>query len=180
MKNFVHLPCDNQAAISDELYNYLHDYTDTVTGNMERHVCYTDAQPLIEHCPLLRTYLHSLELSDPKIVHVNRCNTDQRLHIDEHPLICMMFPVRNCVGTTRTYYYELENMVAVQTLSKFGVPYYELKYDSIKELDSYELSSPVMMNPNVPHHLKTIQPVLPDYRIAVRFRFYNDPQHFLL
>jgi hypothetical protein len=179
MKNFVYIECDNVEELSNEIYSYFAEHPNLVSGDLSQHVVNTNPHNLMEGAPKFRAYLHSLGLSDPKVVHINRCNSTQLLHIDANPEVCMMFPVRNTIGTARTFYYELENLSETPVLSKFGVPYVQLKFDSKKELDSYELSKPVMMNPKAPHQVVTTESVLPEHRIAIRLRFDAEPVHFL-
>ena len=63
-----------------------------------------------------------------------------------------------------------------------GVEYWHLKYSEKDAtlIDSYELTRPVIFNPDIPHRVRFDKPMSPlNPRLAFTMYFYNPPYHML-
>ena len=128
--------------------------------------------------PELKSWLNSMGL-EVEFIAVLGYFKDSGIHLDASSKPRINFPVYNTEETATTNFYELTNLV--KTLKQDGrVEYWDLTYDDAKIIDSYELTRPVVFNPDIPHSV-SFKKILTHQnpRLALSINFVNPPYHML-
>ena len=147
------LDVDNYPAISDEVYNYVINYTDALSVKN-----YIDPEPIhlmLSYCPLLADFLHNQQLV-PEVIGIIVVDgqSDLAIHTDtsdSNPYIRITWPVKNCQGSTTKIWKMPEGVGEVYSHTD-GKLFTTFSSDKTGELiDEFELKSPVLFDVSHPH-----------------------------
>lgn len=100
-------------------------------------------------------------------------------HVDSQiNSLALNFPIENCLET-ETQFFKLTDDDQILELAKpNGTRYKKIIFSSTPKLvDSYVLDSPTILNTHIPHKLVNTSR---SSRIALSFRFVNDPWHLVV
>lgn len=175
--NYIYLDFPgNLEATSNRILGYL--FKTGVFQNPGNWMGPLDLGGLWEDVPELKRWLDSMNL-EVEYVAVLGYFQDSGIHIDEKAKPRINFPVRNTQGTATTNFYQLTNLI--KTLKFDGkAEYWDLTYDTATIIDSYELTQPVLFNPNVPHKVSFNQPLTnKNPRLALTINFIDAPYYML-
>lgn len=177
-KIWKYLDVPNHQAISDEVYDYVVNYTDA----LELVENYIDPEPIrrmLSHCPLLAEFLHSQQLT-PEILGIIVIDAQSGLgiHTDSEDLksyIRVTWPVKNCQGSmTKIWkitegYGEVNSDINGKLYTKFS----SKQQAEFELIDEFELRSPVLLDVSYPHsvHPNTNSP---GHRISFTIGFDRD------
>jgi hypothetical protein len=128
--------------------------------------------------PELKNWLDSMSLEVEYVVVLGYFQ-DSSIHIDSTPHPRINLPLYNTTETAITNFYSLTNLT--KTLKKDGrVEYWDLAYDSATVIDSYELTRPILFNPDIPHSVM-FKKILTyqNPRLALSIGFVNPPYDML-
>jgi hypothetical protein len=181
-KNFIYLDCPNQEIIAKKSLEYLSTtkWLSTV-AHWRGPINGSELTQLLDNVPELVEWLDSLHLQPAQFWILGYFATSS-IHLDSGiPYPRINFPLINTVGTAVTEFYDIKNMEKIEH-KDWGVPFWYLKYNPADAvmIDSYELTQPVVFNPDVPHRVRFDTPMSPaNPRLAFSMYFYNPPYHML-
>ena len=181
-KNFIYLDCPDQEIIAKKSLEYLKTTKWLSSINNWRGPIKGDELiNLLDSVPELVIWFDNLCLQPAEFWILGYFATSS-IHLDAGiPYPRLNFPLVNTLGTAVTEFYDIKNMEKIESKDS-GVPYWYLKYnpDDAVFIDSYELTKPVIFNPNIPHRVKFNIPMTPSNpRLAFTMYFYNPPYHML-
>ena len=164
----------NHQAISDEIYDYVVNHTELLTGKeyyfTRQHISY-----MLYHCPLLFEFLKKHDLT-PVFVGVILCNK-QRGNIPMHrdhdglkPWLRLLWPVRNCQGS-KTKIWQVPDGAGVNAVDSNNILFVNFPPNQERELiEEFELVSPVIFDASSPHSVES-NPEIKDRRISLTIGF---------
>jgi hypothetical protein len=128
--------------------------------------------------PELKEWLDGMGLVVEKIAVLGYIDT-ATIHIDYNATPRINFPVLNG-STAITSFYQLDNLVQTRQMDD-RVEYWHLEYTNTTEIDSYQLSKPVVFDPNIPHGVffETAMTAR-NPRLALSIVFLNPPWNLLI
>jgi hypothetical protein len=181
-KNFIYLDCPNQEIIANKSLEYLKTTKWlSSTDNWRGPIKGDELINLLDANLELVEWLNSLDLQPAEFWILGYFSTSN-IHVDSGiPYPRMNFPLTNTIGTAVTEFYNIKNMEKIESKDS-GVPFWYLKYNTTDAvmIDSYELTRPVVFNPDIPHRVRfdtSLSPSNP--RLAFTMYFYNPPYHML-
>ena len=166
----------NHQAISDEVYDYVVNQTEVLTGK-EYYFTQQNISYLLRHCPLLVEFLKKHELS-PVFVGIILCSNRRKLpmhrdHDGEKPWLRLLWPVRNCQGS-KTKIWQVPQGAGTSTADLNNIIFTYFPPNQERELiDEFELVSPVIFDASSPHSVES-NPKLKDLRISLTIGFDQD------
>jgi len=133
---------------------------------------------LWKSAPELKDWLDTLNLTVENVAVLGYYQSSG-IHIDVNATPRINFPLHNYKETAITNFYSLTNLQ--KTARKDGgVTYWDLAYDSAEIIDSYELTRPVLFDPNIPHSVVFNQALdNKNPRLALSIFFTDPPYHML-
>ena len=173
------LDIPNYQRVSDEIYNFVLNHTDLLSGKEKFCFHEVDVADTLKHTPLLQKFLKEKLLQPTMIgIIVTHADSPSNLHADfvdtlTTTYIRMLWPVRNCHGS-RTVFYNVpkEHLTIVDQPN--GITYYNIPTDQNWEyLDEFELASPVVFDTIVPHEVVPC-PNSTNHRISCSIGFNKD------
>ena len=170
------LAVDNFHAIGNQVYNYVVNHTDILKPQEPVFFTDTDVQHTLEHTPLLSDFLNQRSLVPTKFsIIVAPADMDPYLHVDtKDAFVRILWPVRNCKGS-RTKFYDIpRKYLKLSRLPDGGVIYYDIiKQHNWKQVDEFELSSPMVFDASVAHAVHPA-PDATGHRISFTMGFDRD------
>jgi hypothetical protein len=182
LKNYIYLECPDQEIIAKKSLEYLATTKWLSSINHWRGPIKGDElKNLLIAVPELVMWFDSIWLQPAEFWILGYFSTSS-IHVDSGiPYPRMNFPLRNTVGTAVTEFYDIKNLEKIKNKDA-GVEYWHLKYNEKDAtlIDSYELTQPVIFNPDIPHRVRFDTPMSPlNPRLAFTMYFYNPPYHML-
>jgi hypothetical protein len=180
-KIWKYLDIDAHQAISDEVYQYLADYTDVLLG--EKYFVDQSIHHMLRHCPLLAEFLNSCYLVPERLATITCLSHDEiNIHKDfdgEDPYVRILWPVKNCQGS-KTKFWKVPSGAGHLTIGGYGTrdgsgitsiafP----KNDDYEVIDEFELSSPLVFDGSVAHSIHP-NPNLSGLRVSFTIGFDRD------
>lgn len=180
-KNFIYLDCPDQEIIAKKSLEYLKTTKWLSSINNWRGPIKGDELiNLLDSVPELVIWFDNLCLQPAEFWILGYFATSS-IHIDENIRPRINFPLINTVGTAVTEFYNIKNLEKIKS-NDAGVEYWHLKYSEKDAtlINSYELTRPVIFNPDIPHRVRFDKPMSPlNPRLAFTMYFYNPPYHML-
>jgi hypothetical protein len=179
---FVYLDCPNQEVIAKKSLEFLRNtkWLESI-DNWRGPIKGDELKNLLTAVPELVTWFCDINLRPAEFWILGYFATSS-IHIDSGtPYPRINFPLINTVGTAVTEFFEIKNLKKVPSNDN-GVPFWYLQFDKndAKLIDTYELTKPVLFNPDIPHRIRfdtSLSPLNP--RLAFTMYFYNPPYHML-
>ena len=172
-KYWKSLDIANHHAISDEVYDYVVNHTELLTGKKHyftrQHISY-----MLYHCPLLFEFLKKHQLV-PVFVGVILCSSRRELpmHKDHDgltPWLRLLWPVRNCQGT-KTKIWRVPDGAGINSVDSNNILFVNFPSNQERELiEEFELVSPVIFDASSPHSVES-NPEIKDLRISLTIGF---------
>jgi hypothetical protein len=168
---------DNHQAISDEVYNYVVNYSDILTSNNPTFFNDVSIPSMLAHTPLLRDFLQQ-RLLDPRQISVVVVPADMKpyLHVDTiDPYVRILWPVKNCMGA-RTKFFDIpRECLKLDHNSEASTNIY-FKITESRDwpsLGEVELTQPVIFDASVAHAVHPA-PGATEHRISFTMGFDRD------
>lgn len=170
---FINIP--EHKLISDQIYNYVKTSTDILTGTSIWN--WANSQEILNLIPKLTIALDNLHLEVERISIIKASpKSNIRMHIDYDKEPRMLWPIKNCQGSYTKFF----DVDPANILKKRGVKndiyYLILKPEIAKQIDSLELTTPVMFKPWIAHSVWT-NPMYDEPRLTMTIKFKNDTSH---
>ena len=150
---FLDVPDHQQ--ISNDVYKYMVRHTNFLKTSEFWN--WTDYKDLLRHVPALDAWLQSKNLNPDMIAIIQSYwNMEQEanlnsLHVDVDQALRILWPIKNCHGTT-TKFYDIGSQYLKLTTLEEGTEYYEItSAGPWNVIDEFELCQPVLFNPGVAH-----------------------------
>jgi hypothetical protein len=181
-KNFIYLDCPDQEIIAKKSLEYLATTNWlTTTGTWRGPIRGRYLKKLLEAVPELDNWLTDLNLKPAHFWILGFFDSSQ-IHIDSGSSYPRMnFPLSNNIGTAVTEFFEIKKIEKIPAKEN-GVDYWELKFDNNDAtlLDHYELTKPIIFNPEIPHRVRFNKPLSAENpRLMFSIAFWNPPYHML-
>jgi hypothetical protein len=170
---FINIP--DHSIISDKVYNYIISNTDIVTGNAIWN--WTNYQTMLEAVPELKTAIDNLNLEIERISIIKaNPKANIRIHIDYDKEPRMLWPIKNCQGSYTKFFNVDPANIVEQRGVKNDIYYLITKPELAEQIDSLELTSPVIFKPCVAHGVWT-NPMYNEPRLTMTIKFKNSTDH---
>lgn len=154
--NFMYkfLSVDHHEYISKELYRYIVEKTDILDKQLFWNSVNVDK--ILEFIPLLQEYLIKEKLIAKSMsVICTPAKTQGYIHIDAIPDVRILWPVKNCKGSTTKFFDIDESYVKLDYLEN-GVSYMNITHPGpYPQIGEFELTGPVLFNPSIGHGIYT-------------------------
>jgi hypothetical protein len=167
---FLDIP--DYSLISDKVYNYILNDTDILTGDAIWN--WTNQEEVLDKVPELKLALDNLQLEVQRISIVKaNPGSNIRMHIDWDKEPRILWPIRNCQGSY-TKFFKVDPTNIIEHRGVKGDTYYLITQPELAEqIDSLELTSPVLFTPWVAHGVWT-NPNCNDPRLTMTIKFKTD------
>ena len=151
MKNYHYLNIPNHEVISNQIYNFLIDNYDIEKFIFWNHI---DYKKLLNSIGDLQNAINTLKLS-VKSISIIKTKTSGNIHVDyydeKHGGPRLLWPIKNCVGS-ETRFFDVKPEWLETVFLENGVAYNKINNPSpLNQIDQFELSRPVVFNPQVAH-----------------------------
>jgi hypothetical protein len=159
-------------SIADKVYAYIVNNTDIISTNAFWN--WTNQQELLAQIPELKLALDNLHLEVQRISIVKvEPKQHIRIHIDWDKEPRILWPIRNCQGS-HTKFFKIDPDNVIEQRGVKGDTYYLITRPELAEqIDSLELTAPVVFTPGVAHGVWPN----PDYnepRLTMTIKFKTD------
>jgi hypothetical protein len=140
--------------ISDELYNYISNYSDLLNNPTKlQSLNYVSIRDVLFYCPMLKDWL-DLHNFEPTIMAVILVESSETLSVHQDcnfKYFRILWPVRNCEGS-ETRFHRVDKKDKKMVVSKNEGLYIDFPSDQEYEVvDKFTLTSPVVFNTSLPH-----------------------------
>jgi len=170
---FIDIP--NHADISDKIYNYIVSHTDIIAGKAIWN--WANDKELILIVPELKTVLDTLGLEVERISIIKADPRENiRMHIDYDKEPRMLWPIRNCQGSYTKFFDVDPANIKEQRGIKNDIYYLILNPEIAPQIDSLELTAPVMFKPWIAHGVWS-NPTFNEPRLTMTIKFKNNTDH---
>jgi hypothetical protein len=147
MKNYEYLNILDYEKISDQIYNFL-----LSNFNLKNFIFWNDIDhlKLMAAIPMLEHTLHNMNLSIKEIA-IIKTAVSGNIHVDYGRCPRILWPIKNCIGSENRFFDVKPEWLQIMHL-KNGTPYYSINNPSpLIQIDQFELSRPVVFNPEIAH-----------------------------
>jgi hypothetical protein len=148
---------DNYQAISDEVYDYVVNHTETLKSKTPVFFNDVDVFHMVKHTPMFTKFLQQHSLIPKQIaVVVVLPNALPDLHVDTiDPYVRLLWPVKNCTGA-RTKFYDVPReclKLEHNTRGSSNIYYTIIEQRDWASLGEVELTQPVIFDASVAHEV---------------------------
>jgi hypothetical protein len=170
---FIDIP--GHELISIKVYNYIITNTNILSENAIWNG--VNSSDMLEQVPELKEALDSLNLNVERISIVKATpKTNIRIHIDNDREPRILWPIANCKGSY-TKFFDVDPHNIIKQRGIKGDIYFLVKNPSqAKQIDSLELTAPVMFKPWIAHGVWP-DPDCEEHRLTMTIKFRNNTDH---
>jgi hypothetical protein len=183
MKLYKFLDCD-MGPILDEISNYLMSSDEYQVGFTQ-----IPTEDLFSSVPSIRDWFMNLKCfpSHTYLIRTPPGSNKENAHVDNwienqvtdigtttQFILAVNFPVDNTTDTSTSFYEYIDGPIKNLEFGSYDVFYRYYGKANLKQIDSYSLNRPAIINTSVPHSV--INNTEKD-RVALTFRFDRDPWH---
>jgi hypothetical protein len=174
---YKYLKIDDHKRISTLIKNYIE--TTTTVLEEQLHWKFLNVDPLLEQVPEIKSVFEywNLRIITAAVIYRNPYSQGG-IHIDSSNYYRVLWPVSNC-DRSYTKFFEEEPSKFIPGSGKDGDKNLSLiPGQSLKFLDQFELTEPVLFNPKIPHGVYC-DPFCDQPRISITFGFDRNPKDII-